>query len=119
MSKIALITGGNRGLGRATTATEFGGGGLQDEDVQKYLAAANVMGRMGQPEDIAGAIVALVGEGTQWITAQRIEVSGGMLIARSFSYPASFADVHAVRSASVVSKDAPRTDAATPTDPTG
>jgi hypothetical protein len=35
---------------------------------------------MGQPEDIAGAIVALVGEGTGWITAQRIEVSGGMLI---------------------------------------
>ncbi|MEV6636958.1 SDR family oxidoreductase [Actinoplanes sp. NPDC051470] len=62
------------------TATEFGGGGLQDENVQKHLAAANVMGRMGQPEDIAGAIVALVGEGTQWITAQRIEVSGGMLI---------------------------------------
>lgn len=62
------------------TATEFGGGGLQDENVQQHLAAANVMGRMGQPEDIAGAIVALVGEGTQWITAQRIEVSGGMLI---------------------------------------
>jgi NAD(P)-dependent dehydrogenase (short-subunit alcohol dehydrogenase family) len=62
------------------TATEFGGGHLLGDQAQKAVGAQNVMNRMGQPGDIAGAIVALVGPGTQWITAQRIEVSGGMLI---------------------------------------
>jgi NAD(P)-dependent dehydrogenase (short-subunit alcohol dehydrogenase family) len=62
------------------TATDFAGGVLKDETVQQHVGALNVMNRMGQPDDIAGAIVALVGPGTQWITAQRIEVSGGMLI---------------------------------------
>ena len=38
------------------------------------------MGRIGQPADISGAIAALLSDGTGWITGQRIEVSGGMLL---------------------------------------
>jgi NAD(P)-dependent dehydrogenase (short-subunit alcohol dehydrogenase family) len=62
------------------TATEFGGGMLQNEQVQQHIAAQVAMRRMGRPEDISGAIVALLADGAGWITAQRIEVSGGMLI---------------------------------------
>jgi NAD(P)-dependent dehydrogenase (short-subunit alcohol dehydrogenase family) len=62
------------------TATDFGGGGLRTEQAQKHIAGVVAMGRIGRPEDISGAIVALLGDGTGWITAQRIEVSGGMLI---------------------------------------
>jgi len=62
------------------TATDFGGGALLTDAVQAHISGLVAMGRMGRPEDISGAIVALLGEGTGWITAQRIEVSGGMLI---------------------------------------
>jgi NAD(P)-dependent dehydrogenase (short-subunit alcohol dehydrogenase family) len=67
-------------IAAGATATEFGGGALATEQVQDFLSKQNVMGRMGRPEDIAGAITALLADGTGWITAQRIEASGGMLI---------------------------------------
>ena len=63
------------------TATEFGGGLLRDnEQVRAHLSAQNAFGRMGEPEDISGVITALLGDGTGWITGQRIEASGGMLL---------------------------------------
>jgi NAD(P)-dependent dehydrogenase (short-subunit alcohol dehydrogenase family) len=62
------------------TATEFGGGGLLTDQAQAHLSSVIAMGRIGQPSDIAGAIVALLSDGAGWITAQRIEASGGMLI---------------------------------------
>jgi NAD(P)-dependent dehydrogenase (short-subunit alcohol dehydrogenase family) len=76
---------GPRGISANTvapgaTATEFAGGGLLSEQAATHLAAQNVQGRMGQPEDIAGAVVALLTAETNWITAQRIEVSGGQSI---------------------------------------
>ena len=48
---IALITGGNRGLGRA-----------------------------GLPDDIGGVITSLLSRESGWINAQRVEASGGMFI---------------------------------------
>ena len=63
------------------TSTEFGGGLLlHNEQVRAHLSGQTAMGRMGQPADIAGAIAALLGDGTGWITGQRIEASGGMLL---------------------------------------
>jgi len=38
------------------------------------------LGRAGQPDDIGGAAAALLAEGNGWMTGQRIEVSGGMLL---------------------------------------
>ena len=58
-------------------ATDFGGGMLRIPDVQKRMAAGSALGRIGEPEDIGGAVAALLSEGNRWITAQRIEVSGG------------------------------------------
>jgi hypothetical protein len=38
------------------------------------------MGRVGLPDDIGGAISSLLMGEMGWMTAQRIEVSGGMLL---------------------------------------
>lgn len=61
------------------TGTGFGGGFLRDnEQVRSQLASVTALGRVGEPEDISGAIAAILSDETRWITAQRIEVSGGM-----------------------------------------
>jgi 3-oxoacyl-[acyl-carrier protein] reductase len=38
------------------------------------------MGRLGTPEDIAGAVMMLLGEDSGWVTGQIIEASGGLSI---------------------------------------
>ncbi|MDH0744931.1 SDR family oxidoreductase [Pseudomonas sp. GD03842] len=61
--------------------TDFGGGTVRDNaDVNAWVAANTAMGRAGLPDDIGAAISMLLGEGGRWITAQRIEASGGMYV---------------------------------------
>ncbi len=58
--------------------TDFGGGVVRDNpDLNQFIAAATAMGRVGLPDDIGGAICSLLVGDNQWMTAQRIEVSGG------------------------------------------
>ncbi|MEZ5709228.1 MAG: SDR family oxidoreductase [Blastomonas sp.] len=38
------------------------------------------MGRLGEPEDIAGAVMMLLGDDARWVTGQIIEASGGLSI---------------------------------------
>jgi len=60
------------------TGTDFGGGHMRDNDqVRDYLASQIAMGHVGRPEDIGGVIAMLLTSPTNWITAQRIEASGG------------------------------------------
>ena len=59
--------------------TDFGGGMVRDnEQVNKYVAAATALGRVGLPDDIGGVVAFLCTEDARWINAQRIEISGGM-----------------------------------------
>jgi NAD(P)-dependent dehydrogenase (short-subunit alcohol dehydrogenase family) len=61
--------------------TDFGGGGVRDNpEVNQYLASQTALGRVGLPDDIGGAIAALLSTDNQWVNAQRIEVSGGQSI---------------------------------------
>jgi NAD(P)-dependent dehydrogenase (short-subunit alcohol dehydrogenase family) len=61
--------------------TDFGGGVVRDNaQVNAFVAGQTALGRAGRPEDIGGAIAALLSEHSGWINAQRIEVSGGMFI---------------------------------------
>jgi NAD(P)-dependent dehydrogenase (short-subunit alcohol dehydrogenase family) len=61
--------------------TDFGGGVVRDnKGVNDFLASQTALGRVGQPDDIGGAIAALLSDDCRWITAQRIEASGGMFI---------------------------------------
>lgn len=61
--------------------TDFGGGRVRDnDDLNKYVASQNALGRVGLPDDIGDAIAALLSDNLRWMTAQRIEVSGGMFL---------------------------------------
>jgi len=61
--------------------TDFGDGLVRDnKDVNAYIASQTALGRVGVPDDIGPMIASLLSENNRWVNAQRIEVSGGMLI---------------------------------------
>ncbi|QKV55167.1 SDR family NAD(P)-dependent oxidoreductase [Comamonas antarctica] len=61
--------------------TDFGGGTVRDNaQVNAHLRGLTALGRVGLPDDIGGAVAALLSDGNRWITGQRIEVSGGMML---------------------------------------
>jgi NAD(P)-dependent dehydrogenase (short-subunit alcohol dehydrogenase family) len=60
------------------TATDFAGGRIRDNEAYRAMVTANhAFGRVGEPEDIGGAVRTIVSDTAGWITAQRIEASGG------------------------------------------
>jgi NAD(P)-dependent dehydrogenase (short-subunit alcohol dehydrogenase family) len=62
-------------------ATDFSGGMVRDNpEVNKQVAGMTALGRVGEPDDIGPMIASLLSEDNRWINAQRIEVSGGMVI---------------------------------------
>jgi len=59
--------------------TDFGGGRTRDdENINAMIAGNTALGRAGLPDDIGGVVAFLCTEDARWITAQRIEASGGM-----------------------------------------
>lgn len=59
-------------------ATDFSGGAVRDNpDINSFIASQTALGRVGEPDDIGGAIAALLSEDNRWVNGQRIEVSGG------------------------------------------
>jgi NAD(P)-dependent dehydrogenase (short-subunit alcohol dehydrogenase family) len=77
---------GSRGIAVNTVApgaieTDFGGGVVRDNpEINKQIAAITALGRVGVPDDIGPMIASLLSDDNRWITAQRIEVSGGMFL---------------------------------------
>lgn len=58
--------------------TDFGGGMVRDNpEINQFVASITAMGRVGLPDDIGGAITSLLVGDNQWMTGQRIEISGG------------------------------------------
>lgn len=61
--------------------TDFGGGLVRDNsDVNAQFASMTALGRVGVPDDIGPMVASLLREDNRWVTAQRIEVSGGQTI---------------------------------------
>ncbi|TDR73273.1 SDR family NAD(P)-dependent oxidoreductase [Paludibacterium purpuratum] len=61
--------------------TDFGGGMVRDNpQLNAFVASQTALGRAGLPDDIGGAVAALLTEDCRWINGQRIEVSGGMML---------------------------------------
>ena len=61
--------------------TDFGGGAVRDNArMNAQIAGVTALGRVGRPDDVGGAVAALLSDGNRWITGQRIEVSGGMML---------------------------------------
>ncbi|MEQ6292472.1 SDR family NAD(P)-dependent oxidoreductase [Vogesella sp. GCM10023246] len=62
-------------------ATDFGGGTVRDNpEVNRFVASQTALARVGEADDIGGAIAALLSDDSRWVNAQRIEVSGGMML---------------------------------------
>ncbi|CAM4050906.1 NAD(P)-dependent dehydrogenase, short-chain alcohol dehydrogenase family [Pedobacter westerhofensis] len=60
-------------------ATDFGGGLVRDNPLfRANTLAATALGRIGEASDIGGVVTFLCTADASWITAQRIEASGGM-----------------------------------------
>lgn len=77
---------GSRGITANTIApgaieTDFLGGAVRDTPAYNDAFAAMIaLGRVGLPDDIGPAVASLLGPDNRWVTAQRIEVSGGQNI---------------------------------------
>lgn len=63
------------------SATDFNSGAMRDDpELRATLAAHTALGRVGQPDQIGDAIAALTSDEMRWVTAERLEVSGGALL---------------------------------------
>ncbi len=77
---------GSRGIAVNTVApgaieTDFLGGAVRDTpDLNKIFAGMIALGRVGVPDDVGPMIASLLSDANRWVTAQRIEVSGGQVI---------------------------------------
>jgi NAD(P)-dependent dehydrogenase (short-subunit alcohol dehydrogenase family) len=77
---------GARGISVNTLApgaieTDFGGGAVRDNpEFNAQIAGLTALGRVGLPDDIGGAVVQMLADGNHWMTGQRVEVSGGMML---------------------------------------
>jgi len=86
LSRSLALELGRRGIRINTvapgpTATDFNGGAMRDNaELRHGLGLQTALGRVGEPAEIADAVVALVSPGLRWVTGERIEVSGGVLL---------------------------------------
>ncbi len=62
-----------------TDMTRSGRGAQDWEGTEARLAARAMMGRIGEPEDVANAVVFLASPESGWITAQMLTVDGGRM----------------------------------------
>lgn len=60
---------------------DFAGEGESAEKLKNALTRAIPFGRLGQPDDLAGAICFLASDGAAFITGQVLSVSGGLTMA--------------------------------------
>jgi NAD(P)-dependent dehydrogenase (short-subunit alcohol dehydrogenase family) len=77
---------GSRGITANVVApgaieTDFLGGAVRDlPELNQQFAAMTALGRVGVPDDIGSMVSSLLRPENRWVTAQRIEVSGGQAI---------------------------------------
>ncbi|MBU9854996.1 SDR family NAD(P)-dependent oxidoreductase [Rahnella bonaserana] len=61
--------------------TDFSGGMVRDNpEVNKIVSGNTALGRAGLPDDIGGMVAMMLSDEAGWMTAQRVEASGGMFI---------------------------------------
>jgi NAD(P)-dependent dehydrogenase (short-subunit alcohol dehydrogenase family) len=52
----------------------------RNPQLEAFMSSSTALGRVGVPEDIGGIVKFLCSEDARWITAQRIEASGGLFL---------------------------------------
>ncbi|SEK42542.1 NAD(P)-dependent dehydrogenase, short-chain alcohol dehydrogenase family [Chitinophaga rupis] len=61
--------------------TDFSGGAVRDNaQLNAAIASQTALGRVGLPEDIGSVVAFLCSDDAHWVTAQRLEASGGMFL---------------------------------------
>ncbi|KAA9041822.1 SDR family oxidoreductase [Ginsengibacter hankyongi] len=61
--------------------TDFNNAAIRNSPERKVMIASQAaLGRVGQANDIGGVVAFLCSEDAKWISGQRIEVSGGMVL---------------------------------------
>ena len=62
-------------------ATDFGGGRVRDnKELQDHIVGLTALGRVGLADDIGPVVAFLCTDEAGWVTAQRLEASGGQSI---------------------------------------
>ncbi len=62
-------------------ATDFGGGAVRDnEGVNAYVAQGIALGRVGLPDDVGGAVAAILSNDMAWANGTTFDISGGQLL---------------------------------------
>jgi len=62
-------------------ATDFGGGAVRDnEQVNAWVAQGIALGRVGLPDDIGGAVAAILSDDMAWANGTTFDISGGQLL---------------------------------------
>jgi len=62
-------------------ATDFGGGAVRDnEGINAYVAQGIALGRVGLPDDIGGAVAAILSDDMGWANGTTFDISGGQLL---------------------------------------
>lgn len=67
-------------VGPGGTATGMNAARLATAEGRAAMAADSPLGRIGQPDDVAGIVGFLVSETAGWVTGQWIDASGGSLL---------------------------------------
>jgi NAD(P)-dependent dehydrogenase (short-subunit alcohol dehydrogenase family) len=61
--------------------TDFGGGAVRDDkEINRMIASSTALGRVGLPDDVGGAVAALLSDDNKWVNGQRIEIAGGIFL---------------------------------------
>jgi 3-oxoacyl-[acyl-carrier protein] reductase len=87
VDSIARVLGAELGARKIRVNTIAPGGvetegvhsaGIIGTDFEKQMVADTPLGRLGQPDDIAGVAVFLASDNARWLTGERIAASGGL-----------------------------------------
>lgn len=88
---LAVACGGDNirvnGIAPAVVRTDFARALWEDPDREQRLAASYPLGRIGEPEDIAGAAVFLAAKAGAWMTGQTLIIDGGWSVADGSAGP--------------------------------
>ena len=87
VDSIARVLGAELGARKIRVNTIAPGGvetegvhsaGIIGTDFERQMVADTPLGRLGQPDDIAGVAVFLASDSARWLTGERIAASGGL-----------------------------------------
>ncbi|MER5493764.1 SDR family oxidoreductase [Streptomyces sp. NPDC002490] len=57
--------------------TDINASWLRDPEAAKWAAGISALGRIGQPEDVAGVVAFLASDDARWVTGRVVDVTGG------------------------------------------